>query len=84
MASVFFIVSLKSILARSWKSDHSGVLPSPTPIIPVFEDLTTLTFKKPVNESKGFASKAAGVAPKAPIVESDNFVARMQKLAGII
>ena len=43
-----------------------------------------VTTKKPVNESKGFASKAAGVAPKAPIVESDNFVARMQKLAGII
>ena len=47
------------------------------------KDAVTTT-KKPVNESKGFASKAAGVAPKTPIVESDNFVARMQKLAGII
>jgi len=41
--------------------------------------------KKPIQENRGFASKAAGVAPqKQPIVEGDDFVARMQKLAGII
>jgi len=38
-----------------------------------------------INEVKGSASKAAGIAPKAkqPIVENAAF-ARMQKLAGII
>jgi hypothetical protein len=37
-----------------------------------------------VNESRSFASKAAGVAPTKPILENNDFVARMQKLAGII
>jgi hypothetical protein len=30
------------------------------------------------------ASKPAGVAPKQPIVESDQMVQRFQKLAGIL
>jgi len=37
-----------------------------------------------IKESIGFASKAAGVAPKQPIVESDAAIRRMQQLAGII
>lgn len=38
---------------------------------------------KPLHENKSFASKAAGVAEKQIITESTDFVARMQKLAGI-
>jgi len=54
----------------------------------VFESLqSTLTAapaKKAIKESLGFASKAAGVAPKKTIVESNDVIARMQKLANII
>jgi hypothetical protein len=40
--------------------------------------------KQQIKESLGFASKAAGVAPqKQNIVESNDFIARMQKLANI-
>jgi hypothetical protein len=39
--------------------------------------------KSIVKESLGFASKAAGVAPKKPIVEVDATVSRWQMLAGI-
>jgi hypothetical protein len=37
-----------------------------------------------IRESLGFASRAAGVAPKKTIVESDAVITRMQKLANII
>lgn len=53
----------------------------------VFESLTTALAapKKPLKESLGFASRAAGLAPrKQQIVESNDIVARMQKLANII
>ena len=54
----------------------------------VFESLNnTLTAapaKKAIKESLGFASKAAGVAPKKVIVESNDVITRMQKLANII
>jgi len=54
----------------------------------VFESLnTTLKTNAPKNslkESMGFASKASGVAPKKAIVESDDVITRMQKLANII
>jgi hypothetical protein len=40
--------------------------------------------KTQIKESLGFASKAAGVAPKSTIVESNDVIARMQKLANII
>jgi hypothetical protein len=52
----------------------------------IYEALTeTLSTKKSsIKESIGFASKAAGVAPKQPIVESDAAIRRMQQLAGII
>ena len=40
--------------------------------------------KSQIKESLGFASKAAGVAPKSTIVESNDVIARMQKLANII
>jgi hypothetical protein len=52
----------------------------------IYETLTeTLSVKKSsIKESVGFASKAAGVAPKQPIVESDAAIRRMQQLAGII
>ena len=39
--------------------------------------------KKQLKESIGFASQAAGVAPKNPIIEQDNMMSRWQKLAGI-
>ena len=39
--------------------------------------------KQPIKESIGFASKPAGVAPKANIMEADQFISRWQKLAGI-
>ena len=39
--------------------------------------------KSPLKESIGFASQAAGVAPKQPIIEQDNMMSRWQKLAGI-
>jgi len=53
----------------------------------VFESLTsTLTAtKKPIKESLGFASRAAGIAPRQQqIVESNDAITRMQKLANII
>jgi len=52
----------------------------------IYETLTeTLSVKKSsIRESIGFASKAVGVAPKQPIVESDAAIRRMQQLAGII
>jgi hypothetical protein len=39
--------------------------------------------KKVIKESYGFASKPSGIAPKGNTVESDPFLARMQKLAGL-
>jgi hypothetical protein len=52
----------------------------------VFETLqeTLKPVKKAIKESLGFASKAAGVAPKKTIVESNDVITRMQKLANII
>jgi hypothetical protein len=48
------------------------------------ESLTAAQAKKnPIKESLSFASKSAGVADRKPIVENNDFVARMQKLAGI-
>jgi len=47
------------------------------------ESITTKT-KNTIKESVGFASKAAGVAPAQPIVESDAAIRRMQQLAGIV
>ena len=41
------------------------------------------TKKQTIKESIGFASKPAGMAPKANIVEADQFINRWQKLAGI-
>jgi len=52
------------------------------------ESLTSMTStsnaKSQIKESLSFASKPAGVADRKPIVENNDFVARMQKLAGII
>ena len=39
--------------------------------------------KKQLKESIGFASQAAGIAPKTQIIEQDNGMSRWQKLAGI-
>jgi len=48
------------------------------------ETFTAKTEKGHIKESLGFASKAAGVAPqKQAIVESNDFIARMKKLANI-
>lgn len=48
----------------------------------ISENLTT-TKKEIVKENLSRASKAAGVAPKQPIMEIDSQVSRWQKLAGI-
>jgi hypothetical protein len=53
----------------------------------VFESLSE-TFsakaeKSQIKESFGFASKAAGVAAKPTIVEGNEWITRMQKLANI-
>jgi hypothetical protein len=40
--------------------------------------------KSQIKESLSFASKAAGVSDRQPIMERNDYVARMQKLAGII
>ena len=53
-------------------------------IFETIKDAVTTETKKQVNESRSFASKPTGNAPKKPIVESNDFVSRMQKLAGII
>lgn len=45
---------------------------------------STSNTKSQIKESLSFASKASGVADRKPIVENNDFVARMQKLAGII
>jgi hypothetical protein len=54
----------------------------------LFESIQSSTLgaskKSSIKESLGFASKAAGVAPKSTIVESNDVIARMQKLANII
>jgi hypothetical protein len=53
----------------------------------VYESLSnaiTTPAKKTIKESLGFASKAAGVAPNRTIVESNDVISRMQKLANII
>jgi len=47
------------------------------------ESFSTKT-KNTIKESVGFASKAAGIAPAQPIVESDAAIRRMQQLAGIV
>ncbi len=39
--------------------------------------------KTQLKESIGFASQAAGVAPKTPIIEQNDMMSRWQKLAGI-
>lgn len=49
------------------------------------ESLNVTSAKNSIKESLSYASKPAGVAPnRQPIVENNDFVARMQKLAGII
>ena len=48
------------------------------------ETFSARTDKNQIKESLGFASKAAGIAPqKQQIVEGNDFIARMQKLANI-
>jgi hypothetical protein len=54
----------------------------------VFESLnatlTTAAPKQAIKESIGFASRAAGTAPRKAIVETNDAITRMQKLANII
>ena len=45
---------------------------------------STSNTKSQIKESLSFASKASGVADRKPIVENNDFVKRMQQLAGII
>ena len=53
----------------------------------VYESLSTTFTAKPekrqIRESLGFASKSTGIVAKPTIVESNDFVARMQRLANI-
>jgi hypothetical protein len=52
----------------------------------IFESMNSAIEKSKksiVKESLGFASKAAGIAPKKPIVEVDATISRWQMLAGI-
>ena len=48
------------------------------------ESLNTEKAKSQIKESLSFASKSVGVSDRQPIMEGNDFVARMQKLAGII
>jgi len=48
------------------------------------ESLSAEKAKSQIKESLSFASKAAGVSDRQPIMEGNDYVARMQKLAGII
>jgi hypothetical protein len=48
------------------------------------ESLNVTPAKNSIKESLSYASKATGVTDRKPIVENNDFVARMQKLAGII
>ena len=48
------------------------------------ESLNAEKAKSQIKESLSFASKSAGVSDRQPIMEGDDFVNRMQKLAGII
>jgi len=54
----------------------------------VFESLNAnliaVAPKQAIKESLGFASRAAGVAPRKAIVETNDAITRMQKLANII
>lgn len=49
----------------------------------IISESITAAPKKTLKESYGFASKPSGVAPKTNTLESDPFIARMQKLAGL-
>jgi hypothetical protein len=48
------------------------------------ESLNVTPAKNSIKESLSYASKPVGVADRKPIVENNDFVLRMQKLAGII
>jgi hypothetical protein len=48
------------------------------------ESLNTEKAKSQIKESLSFASKSAGVSDRQPIMEGNDFMLRMQKLAGII
>jgi hypothetical protein len=48
------------------------------------ESLNVAPVKNSIKESLSYASKPVGVADRKPIVENNDFVLRMQKLAGII
>jgi len=50
----------------------------------LLEGLTnTSATKEAIKESKSFASKAVGVSPKQPVMETNDMVNRFKKLAGI-
>ena len=48
------------------------------------ESLNVAPTKNSIKESLSYASKPVGVADRKPIVENNDFILRMQKLAGII
>jgi len=44
---------------------------------------STVSKKEAIKESKSYASKAVGVSPKQPVVETNDMVNRFKKLAGL-
>jgi hypothetical protein len=49
----------------------------------ILKESVTAKKKSQIHESFGYASKPAGVSPNANVIESDPFVNRWQKLAGL-
>ena len=49
----------------------------------ILKESMTVTKKSQIQESFGYASKPAGVSPHSNVIESDPFVNRWQKLAGL-
>jgi hypothetical protein len=52
-------------------------------IYETLKESLSVSNRNTIKESVGFASKPLGNAPAKPIVEADNYVSRMQVLAGI-
>ena len=49
----------------------------------ILKETATSKKKSYIKESFGYASKPAGVSPRANVIESDPFIDRWQKLAGL-
>jgi hypothetical protein len=63
--------------------DRASTTKEANNIYETLKDSLNESKKQSIKESVGFASKALGKAPAAPIVEADSYVNRLQILAGI-